>query len=730
MGFQERDYFYDIETLPDGSICCLSLVDRESEDTYFISAFPVNLSKVEEQLRNEVWLKKHCGKETDVPGLGGKFYGEICSSERDMLLSLKKKLDSLEIHNISAWNAEFDKQVTEDRCRVYKIFGMFEKLTVFDLMQSFSILNKNDSYRGRAALKYSCISELGYGKLEDDGERIASNLGDYVDENPELLACYNVWDSVIIRRLDIKKNIVQFYRTYTDFAICNIEDFFNNIKMIETLIMHRNYPQKIVLNSKHWRIYKGRIEGGFVMQPKVGLFLNSFELDLTKAYPTTIISGNYSTETYVERMWEVCKHGEKCQQYLEERLVPEACWGCRRFVPKPDIEILRVPSGRVYRKDKKGLFPELLKMLRDLRIEYQIKLEEVKEKIANYEKSGDYETADALKPIKETLWQKQFTMKSISNSFYGVLASPKFRLTNSDIAADVTHVVRNLVKWNIDNLKTTKLEYEGVSVEVEPIYTDTDGVKCAIVNQEEIKKHLGRGLSFKDVDAIATMYEDFLNGTYANFSEETFGHRDAEFEVKKENIYQALYIWGAKKNYLYKTFPYGDRPSKVVKVGIKRSDRNKVFKDFTDEVGNLILDTQTKEVGKVVRLFETSILSGEKDGDLGTPQGVGKELNIDGRPNSFYESMMHSNAIFGKEFQVHDKPVFWKCKSIRGKPLPKNKIVALEYGDKPEEFGLILDREKYLSDLKTGVEGFLAPIGTWDALKSNLSRENVNNLWG
>jgi DNA polymerase elongation subunit (family B) len=722
--FRENDFYYDIETLPDGSICCLCIVNADNEDTHFMCSFSVDSDKVEERIRSGNWLKEVTGSRESIPPLQGNLSVESYSDEKSMLVAFKKKLDDLQVHCLTAWGADFDKSTTEKRCKLHDIYRIFEKIVVFDLMQSYSILEKNDSYRGRAALKFSCIDKMGYGKVEYNGERISADIEGFMTSDPELLACYNIWDGVLCRRLnDIKGNIIQFYRRQTDFTTCTIEDFYNNIKMIETIIMHRNYSVLRVLPSKHWAVYKGRIAGGFMMDPIAGLHKKVFELDLTKAYPTTIISGNYSTETYVEDPWTICNHGERCLTHIED-LKRQNCWECRRFVT--DIDCIRVPSGRVYRKDVEGMFPMLLREMRDKRVEYQKQYKEVINKIAELERHGEYDRADALKSEKDRLFQMQFTMKSISNSFYGVLASPKFRLTNSEIAADVTHVVRNLVKWNIDRLDSTEMPFKGINVKVQPIYTDTDGVKCSITNVAEIEKHINRELNEDDIIKIGRMYESFLNDSYADFSEQTFGYRDAEFEVKLEDdkIMQSLYIWGKKKNYIYKEFPKGDRPSRVVKVGIKRSDRNKVFTDFTEIAGDMILDGRTKEIGGIIQEFEHEILSGKRDIQLGRPEGVGSD------GNSFYNVMLYSNEVFGKEFKLGDKPVFYKVKGVKGKAAPPGKFVALEWGDDPGEFGIIIDRDQALDDLKQGVENFLAPIGTWDGLKSGLgTRDSVDDLW-
>lgn len=730
--FNERDMFFDIENLPDKTICCISLVDSDNEDTYFFSIFDVDQFKVETQLKDKQWLAKmsDAQKGTEVAPLTGRVTVISCRSEHELLEKFFSKIESLGVHCLVAWNAEFDKEELEERSKLNHMYSVFEKVVVFDLMQSFATLNKNDSFRGRAALKFSCIDKLGYGKLEDNGKKIASEMQLYMDEQPDLLACYNIWDSVIARRLNVNMgNIIKFYRTYTDYATCTLEDFYDNIKMVEMLLMHRNFPLKRVLPSKFWINYKGRIEGALVMNPRIGLFMKSFELDLTKAYPTTIISGNYSTETYIERPWEVCRHGDRCKLCIEN-LVNEQCWKCKKFVAKDGIKLTRVPSGRLYRQDIEGSFPNLLKHLKNMREKYQKEYKKVCKAIDDLESKGKHAEADLLKPIKEHLFAQQFTMKSISNAFYGVLASPKFRLSNSDIAADVTWVVRDLIKWNIDHISKIKLEYCGIKVSAQPVYSDTDGVKCSISNVSEIEAHLGREMSEADVDAIATLYEKMLNDSYPDFSETVFGHRTAEFEVKKETIYKSLYIWGMKKQYIYSKFPKGDRKAEVVKVGIKRSDRNKVFKDFTDKVGALILEGKFSEIGDVVREFDTGILTGEKDNDLGTPKGIQKEEHSDGSISSFWESMQFSNREFGKNFVIKDKPVFWKVKFIKGRGMPKNKIVALEWGEKPQKFDLVLDRELYLEDLKRSVESFLAPLGRWDDYRNMIKRKTVKSMWG
>lgn len=721
LNYKENDYFFDIENIEGGEINCISLVSENTEDIHFLSTFHVDEMEVSKKLLDPVWLKQNTGSSKDVEPIKGRLYITYFNNESEMLQGFKTLVDSLQVSNLVAWNSEFDKTQIEERGKLYNIYGIFETVTVFDIMQAFSLLDDNDSYRGRAALKFSCLDKLGYTKIENNGEKISIDILGYQQSNPNLLAIYNIWDSIIIRRLnDAMSNIIQFYRTHSDFVSCSIEDFYNNIKMNETLIMHRAKLKNIVIQSKEWIVYKGGIEGGFVMDPFAGLLEKCFELDLTKAYPTTIIEGNLSNETYVEEPFTVCKKGEQCKKYIEN-LDKTHCWKCKKFCW--DVPHIRVPSGRIYRTDFVGIFPEILIEMKNNRIRYQKEYKQIITKIAQLEKEGKYEEADVLKPLAQQKYRQQFVMKNISNSFYGVWASAKFRLSNSEIAADVTWIVRNLVKWNVENINRLRLEYEGVPVQTKAIYSDTDGVKVAILNISEIEKKIGHPMVESDVRKIAVMYETWLNNSYPDFSEQTFGSRGADFEVKVENVYEALYIWGAKKNYIYKKFPDGDRPSVIIKVGIKRSDRNNIFKMLTDKVGDLILKNRINDIGKVLIEIETDLLSGKFDNDLGRPSGVTSENN------HFLESMLHSNEIFGKNFKIGDKPVFYKCIGIKGKKLPKNGIVALEYSDHPADFGLILDKDLALNDLKKSVEGFLGPLGGWDKLKNQLIRKKVTDLW-
>jgi len=126
--------------------------------------------------------------------------------------------------------------------------------------------------------------------------------------------------------------------------------------------------------------------------------------------------------------------------------------------------------------------------------------------------------------------------------------------------------------------------------------------------------------------------------------------------------------------------------------------------------------------------YESDLLAGKYTKECGEPRGVHTET-------LYWDSMIHSNTIFDKEFRMGDVAVFYPAKSAGGKPLPKNKNIALEYGDDPTDFGVDIDFKDVLRKLKKSIEKILngiEPGTTWESICDNLKQgsfDDNDDLW-
>jgi len=333
----------------------------------------------------------------------------------------------------------------------------------------------------------------------------------------------------------------------------------------------------------------------------------------------------------------------------------------------------------------------------------------------------------------------------IGNSVYGQFVYKKFRLADSRIGEDITDVARRQVHWNadvIENYHPTMRDIMGLDSDVplkcQVVYSDTDSNKYVIANLDEINKSLKKDLEEDDFYKIAQHYVDKINSTYPDFSKQVLGQvTDVAFEVKIEEVMEAFYVWSAKKNYIYKKFG----TEKPKKTGISRSDKMLIFHELTDDMAKLILKGDIIGLSQYLAEFEQKVLSGEYRTKLGRPKALRTweedkdKVKVANSLKGFLYSMLYSNKVFGKKFKMGDKPVFFThVKSVDGYDPPENGMVALDFGDDPEDFGIKIDYAGVLKDDIIGnraMTNFLKPFGGWNNIKSGFlpSSESLDDLW-
>ena len=807
--------FYDIETFHDGTIPVLSYVD-DQENVFCATCFLLSdedKMKIKQHIKDSKWLSDHTHITEDgveVPPLGGEINIRDFSSEKEMLNYIFFNMENVShIHNVIAWYAEFDKTGTEVRCIENEIEDPWENYNIIDIMPMYVRAAGLQSAEGRSALHWSSRQSLKYGKVirTVDGKPNSKKIEieDLANKDPVLLVIYNIWDSLLAKRINYYyNNLINQWSAYTDFCGLNISDWSDSAYLAEELIQLYVFGEGKILPTRGQNKYYHSIEGGYVKPPVVGLHKKCFELDITKTYPSIVISGNLSSETLVENPCDICANKLNCDKVnivskflkdredgiikkkmikkLEEEIntlqeeskqefnnrtiimdvidnkrfesndlktknksyidphIPAKC-PIDSFEPICDVSIF--PSGRIYRKDIQSPVPRLLR-------ELTIKRDEVRKLMKNVKSQKDFlrktdqltkEKEEELDNLYDIYYSDQFVKKEVMNSAgYGLFVYHKFRLADSRVGDDITDVARKQVWWNIDVVENYHPKIsEIISTESDilincnVIYSDTDGIKIIIKNLIDVEESIGRELLEEDLYAISNYYCKKVNSTYPEFALKVIGQSvDVSFEVKVESVMESFYIWGAKKNYIYKL--YG---GKIKKTGIGRSDKIMAFHELTDDMGKHILNDDLPSLCECLKEFEEKILSGGDLTLLGRPRGMRKKEDADGNvadsSKGFVEAMKYSNTKLGKNFKTGDKPVFYNNVIRVGKHnLPSNGMVALEYGDDPKDFGITIDLKRSLDDMieSQSVSHFLSPLGGWRKIRSGFKPQvSLDDVW-
>jgi len=175
--------------------------------------------------------------------------------------------------------------------------------------------------------------------------------------------------------------------------------------------------------------YEGRAEetytGAYVMEPVRGLHENLVVFDFRSLYPSIIVTHNIDPSTMN------CK-----------------CCGEEEATKVPEL-------GYHVCTKRKGFIPDVVKRIVEMRSKLKQQLKTVKKGTREY----------------TSLNAKQWALKVIANSFYGVLGYPRARWYCKECAESVTSFGRHYIHKTIE-----MAEKEGFEV----VYGDTDSLHCKL----------------------------------------------------------------------------------------------------------------------------------------------------------------------------------------------------------------------------------------------------------
>ena len=309
----------------------------------------------------------------------GKIYLHVYENEDKMFKAFKILLNEIKPDIITGWNStDFDIAYLKNRFAKH----LFDPYVSFDLMKAYDKLQP--SVVPSLKLDWVAQHELGEGKMPRGSIMEFWESGD--------LTLYNYKDVELVKRLDEKLGIIDYFLTLSLMAGCPLESTLYNSRVVEAFIFHRfrniyvlpTTPEQVEDNESY--------RGAIVIKPPVGIFENVVDIDNKAEYPTVIRSFNLSPE--------------------------------KKFKLNSDGTI-------TYDNTTRGIVPKLLDELVDIR-------DRLKQIIK--------ETTDPEEKV--ILKKKERALKFLVNSTYGVFGFKKFRLYDRNMASIVTYVARRHIEWN------------------------------------------------------------------------------------------------------------------------------------------------------------------------------------------------------------------------------------------------------------------------------------------
>jgi len=559
--------------------------------------------------------------ETDVKRTNGDIIVSF-KDEYDLLNAFFKKYMEIQPTILTGWNVEFfDVSYLYNRtCQIlgqnianllspiqqvywsdfhnrYKIAGV-NILDYLALYRKYTF-SERPSYR----LDDICEYEVGEKKVAYEG-----TLNDLYKNELEKFVQYNLQDVKLVKKLDDKLDFIEIARGLAHLGHIPYEDVFMSSRYLEGAILVYLRKNNIVAPNKHKKDGNTKFEkfmGAYVQEPQSGKHDWVYDLDITSMYPSCIMSLNISPETKLGKIegwnseeflkkdnrktYSFINNGNLINRYTETEL--------KKMFENESIGI--ATNGVIYRTDKDGLLPALLRKWFDERVEYR-KLSK------KFHEEGDKIKSDYFD-------RRQHLQKIVLNSLYGVLGLPVFRFYDLDNAEAVTYTGQTLIKFT---RKAVNAYYNKELNDTEDycIYIDTDSVfysATPLIKKRYTDLDMSSDTQMtKVILNIADEVQSYLNRGYDYFAKKFCNLDKHRFDIKQEVIAKSgLFV--TKKRYGLKII--NDNGKKVNKMLVKGLDT--VRSSFPDAmrvmlnklIEDILMNVPKKELDKFIINFKNSM---------------------------------------------------------------------------------------------------------------------------
>lgn len=589
---------------PDMSIFKIGVLDIEVESgTEFPYAseakYPINLIGLKNLKTNKIYAFGNRPYTGNNPLISKYMH---CPDEKDLLTNFIEFFRRCSFDILTGWNVlDFDIQYILNR---QKQLGIEKSMSPIDSVYQddkghisiggLNVLDYQAMYKGFLKIPMSsyslnnvCMTELGEGKMELEGsvnQAYKTDWNAFVD--------YNAQDIELVAKLDQKRKLIHLCVTLGYQALIPFDKTLATIPLVEGYILKALHKNNMVMNS---RTDSSREEyaGGYCFA-NPGFYYDVLSFDVESLYPHLIMAYNISPETLVKN-------------------------------PANTEGLIRSPvEGIFYRKDKKGIIPEIVKGIFNDRKMFKTRGKVLKlfnkgttpDKIAESLKMPLHAVARELEIIAEEQETPeyydvmQYVRKILINSIYGCLASPFFHYYNINNAKAITIGGQTLIKYLAQEINKYLKETHGTKNDP-VIIVDTDS---CYVTMDEINRK--KGITFKNTEEKVRYYVDIVDGEFAVLFNRILGEYADKYNIdqiinfKHEKIItkQAVFI---KKHYIseaiYNEGITYDKPKmKYTGVQTVRSDTPEFCRGKLISLIDLIFKTENRAlaVEKVIEMRE------------------------------------------------------------------------------------------------------------------------------
>lgn len=392
---------------------------------------------------------------------------------------------------------------------------------------------------------------IGRGKLlkgKDRHNEIESLYKTNTQKSLQSLVDYNLMDCELVYEILEKTKMIELAIERSQLTGLTFDRLTGSIVAFDSLYIREARKNNLVSPSNEYKQKENRITGGYVHSTNPGLYKNVLVLDFKSLYASIIQTFNIDPAS---------------------------------FIKKEEKDCVKAPNGACF-KNQDGLLPQILRRLHLAR----------------------------EKAKKEKRELSNFAIKTIMNSFWGVLASPNLRYFDLEMANAITHFGRFIVQLTAKEIE--KMGYK-------TIYSDTDSVFV----ETRLGKEKANALGDKIAKDINNFYLDYVLKDY---------HRNSFLELQFQKQYFAMIIpqvrggeGAAKKRYAGLVEKNGKEEVEVVGLEAIRGDWTQAAQEFQIELLNKLFHEEPIE--KYIRDYLKKIRAGKLDDKLIYRKSIRKELD-------------------------------------------------------------------------------------------------------
>ena len=553
----------------------------------------------------------------------------------------------------SPWEVYSTTEVPYARGRTQLAYS-WHGISILDFMD----LYKKFSYKMVENYKLDTVAkeELGKEKLKFP----YNTFKEFYTNDWELFVDYNIVDVELVDQLEDKMRIINLILTMAYDAKCNYTDIFSSVRTWDCILYNKLLKENIIVHNPPTVDLESdrQIMGAFVKEPKPSQYDWVVSFDATSLYPSIIMTWNMSPETLVNGQKYLADDERSIQRLIDKEFNTQNIH---------DEEMTMTANGQCFRKDKKGIFPELIEFYfserqkaKKLMIEAQSKYEETKDK--------------KYLGLISSLNSKQMAAKILMNSLYGAMGNVYFRYYDIRIAEGITMtgqlIIRSVAK-KLNNFINSECKTKDIDYS---FYSDTDSTYITLGNlDKEALKNESRIQTVERLDNYCTTsIEPVINECCEDLSK-YLNVYTPKISFKREVIADRG-IWIAKKRYALNVYnaegvTYDPPKLKILGMEIVRSSTPAPVRVALKEAVSIALTKDEATLKAYVQDLE------EKWHKL-NPEDIAFPRGING-----LKEYSDSSSIFRKGTPIHVRGALIYNHLIASKGLEK-KYQPIQEGDK------------------------------------------------